>query len=641
MREGFVRRLPTRARSGRVATLLLLASVAVVTALLPAGAGAEDGPGAQIYWANEGGSVRVANLDGTGVASVADGEGGPCGVALDPAAGKIYWANFFSGAIRVANLDGSGTPSTLFADAGGFVCGVAVDPAAGKIYWANFDADAIRVANLDGSGVPSTLFQEPRESSPSGVAIDPSVGKIYWTNQDSDQVRVGNLDGSGASTLFGPAGAGDNPLGLAIDPLAGKVYWATVLSNEIRVGNLDGSGTASALFTGESRAGGIALDAVAGKLYWGTSGNGRLRVGSLDGSGTPVTLFDGENQPLFPALLRAPAGEQPPAITGGASLGDALNCSAGSWKADLLGAFLSRAPRTIGYQWQLDGGEIPGATAASFTFTEAGDYTCRVTAVNQAGSSSQTSAAFTVTLLDLESFYDANANGELDSAESMMAGWRVQVGSTAYSTLKSLKVNPGIYSVTAASPLQSNWRRTTAASVQASALAGDRTIVRFGNVCLGAGGGLGTGYWANKNGEALFGSDDLAVMVGLNLRNADGSHFDPGSYSVFKGWIGKTSATNMAYDLSGQLAAMKLNVLNGKVVGSALISALGASSANASGFATVNAVMAEANIELGVHGLTKAGNAFRAYQAALRDALFNANGNTTFIQPAPCAVSFG
>jgi hypothetical protein len=60
---------------------------------------------------------------------------------------------------------------------------------------------------------------------------------------------------------------------------------------------------------------------------------------------------------------------QAPAISGGASLGAALSCSPGSWKSDLAGAFLFRAPRTFAYQWQLDGGDIPGATTSSFMFT--------------------------------------------------------------------------------------------------------------------------------------------------------------------------------------------------------------------------------------------------------------------------------
>ena len=198
---------------------------------------------------------------------------------------------------------------------------------------------------------------------------------------------------------------------------------------------------------------------------------------------------------------------------------------------------------------------------------------------------------------------------------------------------------PATFSPPESSPTQTNWRRTTAAPVQVSAVAGDRTTVRFGNVCVGGGGALGTGFWTNKNGQALFGSDDLALMVSLNLRNANGSAFDPASYSAFKDWL-KASATNMAYDLSAQLAIMSLNVLNGEVNGSSLISAAGAAGANAAGFGTVNALMNEANTELGLHGLTPVGNPFRGYQTALRDAFVSANENKTFAQPAPCAFSF-
>ncbi len=640
MGEGFVRRPPVRSRRGiRLATL---AALVFVAALLPVGAGAIDEAGGKIYWGNEDGlTIRVANVDVPGSAVTSFGnEGGPCGVALDPAAGKIYWANFFGGAIRVANLDSSGTASTLVADPGS-LCGVAIDRAAGKIYWANYTTSLIRVANLDGTGAPATLFAEPVGSGPSGLAIDRAAGKIYWTNQDSDEVRVGNLDGSGsASTVFGPGDAGDNPLGVAIDAAAGKLYWAALKSGQIRVGNLDGTGTPSTLFASGQNPAGVALDPAAGKIYWASFWDGRIRAGNMDGSGPAATLAESEHLPILPALLRAPeAGEQLPAIGGGASLGDPLSCGTGSWKADLGGAFLFRAPRSFAYQWLLDGSDIPGATSSSFTFTEPGDYTCRVTAANEAGSSSQTSAAFTVTLLDLVKYYDANTNGQLDPSESTLAGWKVQVGSTAYTTPKSLKVAPGLHQLAAASPSQSNWRRTTPSPVSVTAVAGDRTTVRFGSVCVGVGGAEGTGFWTNKNGQALVGADDLASMVSLNLRKPDGTPFDPANYGAFANWV-KASSTNMANDLSAQLAVMALNVLNGKVSGSSLIVADGAVGTNSAGFATVNALMNEANAELGLHGLTPSGSPFRAYQTVLRDAFAKANENKTFVQSAPCAYSF-
>ncbi len=363
----------------------------VAALLLPASASAAD----SIYWASESGFVGVGNLDGSGTASTLFGsEGGPCGVAIDPAADKIYWTNFSSGTVRVANLDGTGTASTLTnASSEGNPCGVAVDPAANKIYWANYSSGTIRVGNLDGSGSAATLFGS--EGGPSGVAIDPAANKIYWTNQTSGTVRVANLDGSGtASTLFGSE---SNPIGLAIDPAANKIYWANLSSGAIRVANLDGSGTASDLFGSEASPAGVAIDPAANKIYWGNFGSGAIRVANLDGSGTASDLFTGQGLANFPVLLRAPTGTGPPTISGEPRVGEELSCSQGNWAPDLLGAFLFRAPRSsFEYQWLMDGGEIGGETAPTFTPTEPGTYACRVTASNQAGSSSQTSADVTV-----------------------------------------------------------------------------------------------------------------------------------------------------------------------------------------------------------------------------------------------------
>ena len=132
----------------------------LVALLLPASASAAD----SIYWSNEDGSnsIRYGPLSGdnggsTPAQTLFNDGGRPCGVALNPAAGKAYWANWDSGEIRVGNLDGT-SANTLFDDGFVNVCGVAVDPANNKIYWANFSTQQIRVGNLDGTGTASTLF---------------------------------------------------------------------------------------------------------------------------------------------------------------------------------------------------------------------------------------------------------------------------------------------------------------------------------------------------------------------------------------------------------------------------------------------------------------------------------------------------
>ena len=377
----------------------------LVALLLPATASAAD----SIYWSREQGSdsIRVGNLDGsvtpTSPKTLFDDANRPCGVSIDAADGKIYWANWDSGEIRVANLDGTVTassPSTRFDDGNVNVCGVAVDPANNKIYWANFSTQEIRVGNLDGTGTASTLFTEPGGSDPSGVAIDPASNKIYWTNQHSDQVRVGNLDGSGtASTLFGGDAtvptAEDNPIGVAV--AAGNVYWTDLNSGTVRVGPVGGSsvGLPSTLFNTPSPSG-PAIDPTANRIYWTswTSGAG-IRVGPLSGDTLPgpsddaQTLFNGESASLFTALLKKP-DMSTPAISGGAKVGQQLTCRA-NFAPDLLGAFLYRAPDTVAYQWKRGTTNV-GADSGTFTPALPGDYTCTVKAENQAGPTQKISA---------------------------------------------------------------------------------------------------------------------------------------------------------------------------------------------------------------------------------------------------------
>jgi hypothetical protein len=177
---------------------------------------------------------------------------------------------------------------------------------------------------------------------------------------------------------------------------------------------------------------------------------------------------------------------------------------------------------------------------------------------------------------------------------------------------------------------------------------------------MGAGGGLTIGFWGNKNGQAVMENctggmtSNLVFLASLNLRNSDGSCFDPTKYSQFNVWLQQANAVNMAYMLSAQLAGMELNVrengcatttqYGGGVSGGSIIYAPGTLSANANGFATLQAVMDEANALLGadckVKTLIPDGSPLRARAEALKTALDNANNNLNFVQQTPCSRSF-
>jgi hypothetical protein len=265
--------------------------------------------------------------------------------------------------------------------------------------------------------------------------------------------------------------------------------------------------------------------------------------------------------------------------------------------------------------------------------------------------------------LKINKFYDADVDGVPDPTEVLITGWETRVGAqatfdTIYETKKTpvnmINLAPTCYTALEgdiADPSHT-WVHTNS-TIQSTPVPGGGTAeINFGNVCLGPGGGLTLGFWSNKNGEKIFISNssnipvcsatpasDLAYMVSLNLRNANGADFNPTAYSSFRTWLLNANATNMAYMLSAQMAAMQLNVLNGNVNGGALIYAPG-TGLGVNDFATVCQVLSAANTELGTNGYVLSGHPSRAYQEALKNALDKANNNLNFVQASPDQCGF-
>lgn len=82
----------------------------------------------------------------------------------------------------------------------------------------------------------------------------------------------------------------------------------------------------------------------------------------------------------------APRSLARPVVTGEADVGMTLTCSAGGWE---------NAPAQVRHQWMRNASEIPGATSADYTPTEAdlgSKLSCRVTAENAHGAAERTSA---------------------------------------------------------------------------------------------------------------------------------------------------------------------------------------------------------------------------------------------------------
>ena len=257
-------------------------------------------------------------------------------------------------------------------------------------------------------------------------------------------------------------------------------------------------------------------------------------------------------------------------------------------------------------------------------------------------------------------FYDANLNGifEPGLGEVGIQGWKIELGDASGPLSNTttdgpptpgeyefLNLDPGTYQVCEVIPsLAPTWIPTTETNLEAT-IGPDSTGNDFGNVCLGPGGGKTLGFWSNKNGEKVFGNiSGLSILNPLYLRNGAGTKVTPlASYAAFRSWILSATATNMAYMLSAQLAAMELNVGAGYVSGGALVFAGACGNAGPnSAFISINDLMTDAASQIQLHGLTTSASdpVNRAIQGCLKNALDDANNNKNFVQDSPCDVNY-
>jgi hypothetical protein len=404
-------RIADRGRARRLG--MALCAIAASALIAASAAHAAD----RIYWSNyfggpapvEPGSLSYANLDGSGGAAQPTGAAfinGVMGLAIDSATGRLYWANYDD-----TDNDGTGTQlswANLDGGASGQVVpgaatvsgphGAAIDPVTRRIYWPNSQfPGSIPWANLDGSGGGQLGTGAADVNGPRGIALDPVNRKIYWANFFGNTISWANLDGSGGGNInTSGATALNGPEGVAIDPVGNRIYWGDGATEEISYADLGGSGGNDLATPGVTpdHPHGVAIDPIARKIYWTNHNGDTISWANLDGAGGANLSIPGATAsgPAQPILLETPIPAGPPTVTGGWIAGKTLNCTQGAWAADLNASLLYRAPESFAYQWIRNGGDVAGATASSFKTTARGDYSCRVTGSNPAGSASQTSA---------------------------------------------------------------------------------------------------------------------------------------------------------------------------------------------------------------------------------------------------------
>lgn len=259
-------------------------------------------------------------------------------------------------------------------------------------------------------------------------------------------------------------------------------------------------------------------------------------------------------------------------------------------------------------------------------------------------------------------FYDSNVDGVQNNGEPGIFNYQIELfGDESSNTTTALKplgmysfggLKAGTYGVCEVIPEGGQkWIATTAQEISPIVVGPDSKGNDFGNVCLAGGNGRTLGFWSNKNGQSLVKAYAIAGLTALNLRNANGSDFDPKDAAALSKWLLAATATNMANMLSAQMAAMWLNVNVGGPDGAVPASSqlyAGMAPLNctvnglkANGFINVNDLINAANASLLASPNTVASGPVRSCQEFMKNALDNGNNNRNFVgAPTQCEVMY-
>src|SRR6476469_7231617 len=138
---------------------------------------------------------------------------------------------------RVVSLNPDGSDRKVIVTECRYPDGIAVDVAAGHIYWTNMgnpkaNDGSIERADLDGRN-RKTIVPQGGTFTPKQLQLDKENGKLYWCDREGMRVMRANRDGSNIQTLVDTSHGDPRPgpdltrwcVGIAVDPERGHIYW--------------------------------------------------------------------------------------------------------------------------------------------------------------------------------------------------------------------------------------------------------------------------------------------------------------------------------------------------------------------------------------------------------------------------------
>src|SRR5260370_14056282 len=173
----------------------------------------------------------------------------PDGIAVDVAAGHIYWTNMGvfdlnDGSIERADIDGNNRKVIVPEGSTFSPKQIQLDKKNGKLYWCDREGMRVMRVNLDGSNLETLVDTSQGDPRPGpdltkwcvGIAVDVEDGKFYWTQKGSDNSGTGRISRANIEIPTGqtPANRQDiellydglpEPIDLDIDPTTRTLYW--------------------------------------------------------------------------------------------------------------------------------------------------------------------------------------------------------------------------------------------------------------------------------------------------------------------------------------------------------------------------------------------------------------------------------
>jgi DNA-binding beta-propeller fold protein YncE len=270
---------------------------------------------------------------------VSEGRKLPDGLAVDAAAGHLYWTNMGNpkandGSIFRSDLDG-GNMTTIIAPGGTFTPKqLQIDKPNSKLYWCDREGMRVMRANLDGSDIETLVDTSQGDPRPGvnatkwcvGIAIDADAGKLYWSQKGGDNAGEGRILRANIDLPKGqtPTDRTDiellydklpEPIDLDLDLGSRRLYWTdrgdpprgNTVNRALLDAPRDGRPSPEIVFSHLMEGIGLALDPRHGRMFI-TDFGGSVYSANLDGS-DPKTLLIAEGNLTGIAYVELPATE--------------------------------------------------------------------------------------------------------------------------------------------------------------------------------------------------------------------------------------------------------------------------------------------------------------------------------------------